>query len=273
MSSTQPLFTPTGRVEEAIVDRVKRNIRERTGAFWAFVGSLVGAAALGTVLAVMISWYYPRKATPSKKPPYGTCGGNSYAAYVISASSYDGMPTLSGGGLINIGCSGANAQSENTVVSVPLANDLANEPGVYFAKTKNYLANAPVDLSSIDLESNFIPNNALMAPEQLSYLLDDAIKTKPPMVVIAVWGDASKILSNSGVVQKIQTLGGSDYLSIVKYAPNTPYIFQYLNGGVFVAEYANNEPGSSLTNVGEGSVINPNVNGSTHPIQSPSNSS
>lgn len=233
-----------------------------SGIFWAVFASLVTAAILGTGLAIIMTLYCAKKkAGTLTKPPYGKCRTTSYYAGLLSFGSTSGVPAPLGEQtcLFYVTCNPYEGQASAFATVPELPSDQGSfekDPGVYMFMTKKYMTPETTDASQIEIKRYFVPDDAFLAFGQVCVFLDDVARNKPPFAGIVVWGDASKILTHKDVVDKIKKLGGTYFGSGNAYVSGSPYIFLYENGGAYVKEYANPQPGTAVYNNGYNSVIN-----------------
>lgn len=216
------LFTPPSR------DTDDNGALSRTGSLspgaitGIVVGSVLGTAVIGTVLGVVLSYMYARKKADFASGPYGTCGNKTYMVDVASYGS-SGIPDPSNANLMVVSCNGVKDGSGG-MASFP--SSYATETGIYIAQIRNY-ASAGKDLDKTDIVGIFIPTNEVLSEFQTGVVLDEIASMKPSFAVLSVWGDASKILKDKNVIEKLKKMGASQLTSDTSYHQGSPYLFYY----------------------------------------------
>lgn len=234
--NTNDLFTGTGTNDLGLT-RVNRRGMTPAAIFWTVFGSLVGAAIVGTGLAVILTLFYAKKRGGSlSKGPYGVCNASSLNVVVSTFGSTTGVANPTIGTVLNVACPPASALTTDVgpVVTLPdiTANPVKYEtvPGIYIVKIQNN-ATSNQDLDTVHIAPYFVGDNDFLATTQVSLVLDEIEAEQPIAAIISVWGDATKILTDKVVLEKLTKLGATEISTSAPYTTGSPYFLVHQRYG------------------------------------------
>lgn len=196
------------------------------------VGAVVGAALVGTVTAAVLAVVLAKKKTSSQIT--GTCNTGQINYNVWSCANTTGEPPNFVGNdssmcIITCDNNVANTCSDPTP-GFDFPGTYPTEQGLFIMTVRNYINQSSTsceNFSDIGFDGYFVPNSGFLAWMQAWFILYQIEIMKPALAIVCVYGDASKILTNTMIIDVMKKLGSTLLTSNTSYVLGSPYYLVY----------------------------------------------